>query len=118
MNKAFDDAMEQWETDTPDESIRQDIVDHITQTGTIPEGANISEGQVDAVFEGFSNHIQNEILSPLGLTLDQWGEHIDPAEQGTLYGLILRGDWATLHKHAAAVKDQMRRNPEWYTADT
>ena len=114
LEKAHGEALDKWEEDVPDTKVRQDIIDHITATGEIPEGANLSEGQVDAVYAGYVNHISHEIMAPLGLNFDTWVKHIDPSEYGALYGLVLKGDWTTIHRHAAKVKDQMRRKPELY----
>ncbi len=114
LNKAHSDALDKWEEDVPEEKVRQDIIDHIAATGEIPVGANLSEGQIDAVYDGYVNHITHEIMAPLGLDFNVWMEHIDPSEHGALYGLVLKGDWATIHRHAANVKDQMRRHPEMY----
>jgi len=112
--KAHSDAIQKWEADTHDRAEQQAIVDHIAQTGELPEGAKLEPSQVDAIYDGYVQHISNNILADVGLDFETWMNHVDESEHPVLMGLALKGDWATIHHHAARVKDQMRRRPELY----
>lgn len=108
--EAHGEALDKWEKDVPDEATREEIVDHITRTGEIPEGASLSPGQIDAVYDGYMRHIQNEITGPLGLDINTWVENIAESDIPQIYGLVLKGDWGAVRAHASAVKDHIRRN--------
>ncbi len=90
--------------------VQQAVVDAYAETGVIDfEAAGVDELEAQVVQAAFTQRVERNVLAPLGLTMDQWSEHIDEAELPAFRMAVVKGDWALLTRHAQAAA-QMRHD--------
>jgi hypothetical protein len=102
MVRISDDILNRW-TEAQPEDARQSVIDSYIETGTLDHTvAGVDEIETTIVQAAFASHVQRQILAPLGMTIDQWSEHIDEAELPDFRRAVVNGDWQLLTDHARA----------------
>lgn len=109
MVRMSDSILNRWHEAQPEDA-RQSVIDSYIETGDLdPTLAGADEVETAIVQSAFAFHVQRQVLGPVGLTLDQWQEHIDEAELPEFRRAVIKGDWQLLIDHARA-SAKMRRD--------
>ncbi|RWQ52765.1 hypothetical protein [Mesorhizobium sp.] len=102
MVSTTDKILGEWTAAQPEEA-RQAVIDSFIEGGVIDAAAaGVHDVEALIVEASFTKHIERQILGPLGLTMDQWQEHIDEAELPAFRRAVVKGDWQLLTTHARA----------------
>ncbi|RWP72789.1 hypothetical protein [Mesorhizobium sp.] len=102
MVATSDKVLNDWMAAHPEDA-RQEVIDSYIEGGEIDAAtAGVHDVEVQIIEASFTKHIERSILSPLGLTMDQWQEHIDEAELPAFRRAVVKGDWQLLTTHARA----------------
>lgn len=102
LEQAHDGVLDAWEMDTPDD-VRTAAVEAFAETGDVPPEHGLTQGDVDTLYAGFLMQTGREVLAPIGLSADEWGEHISDEDYPEFRRMVLRGDWESLRSHAKQV---------------
>ncbi|MES0166201.1 hypothetical protein NKJ87_09400 [Mesorhizobium sp. M0027] len=103
MVATSDKVLNDWTAANPDEGARQAVIDSYIEGGEIDAAtAGVQDVEVQIIEASFTKHIERSILSPLGLTMAQWQEHIDEADLPAFRRAVVKGDWQLLTTHARA----------------
>ncbi|TIR05326.1 MAG: hypothetical protein E5X37_27150 [Mesorhizobium sp.] len=79
------------------------MIDGYIESGILDHTiAGVDELETTIVEAAFAAHGDRTVLKPLGLTMDQWQEHIDDAELPAFRRAVVEGDWQSLIAHARA----------------
>ncbi|RJT35255.1 hypothetical protein D3227_21715 [Mesorhizobium waimense] len=102
MVAASDKVLNDWMAAHPEDA-RQAVIDSYIEGGEIDAAtAGVQHVEVQIIEASFTKHIERSILSPLGLTMAQWQEHMDEAELPAFRRAVVKGDWQALIDHARA----------------
>lgn len=96
-----DAILDRWEAEQPDKVKQAAVSSYIENGSADPEAAGLGQLEAQMVVTAYSNHVEDKILKPEGLTLDVWNSYIDEDELPTLRGAVVQGDWNKLHAHAS-----------------
>ena len=97
-----DEALNRWHETQPVET-RELVVGNYIATGDLDHAvAGVDELELAVVHAAFTGHVERNVLKPVGLTMDQWSEHIDEADLPAFRQAVVRGDWLLLIEHARA----------------
>jgi hypothetical protein len=100
--QAHDGILDAWEASVPDD-VRAAAVEAFTETGDVPPDHGLEQADVDTLYAGYTMQTAREVLAPIGLTAEEWGEHISDEDYPEFRRMVLRGDWEALRNHAKAV---------------
>lgn len=107
--QATDKILDQWRVANAPE-VQQAAVDMFAETGVLDaEQLGVHPLEVQMVEAAFYQTVERNVLKPFGLSVAEWQEHIDPAEEPAFRRAIAKGDWQTLKRHAQA-SAKMRRD--------
>ncbi|MER9852242.1 hypothetical protein NKJ55_34150 [Mesorhizobium sp. M0106] len=102
MVATSDKVLNDWMASHPEDA-RQEVIDSYIEGGEIDAAtAGVQDVEVQIIEASFTKHIERSILSPLGLTMAQWQEHIDEADLPAFRRAVVKGDWQLLTTHARA----------------
>ncbi|MER9231432.1 hypothetical protein NKI56_04875 [Mesorhizobium sp. M0622] len=102
MVAASDKVLNDWMAAHPEDT-RQVVIDTFIEGGEIDAAmAGVQDVEVQIIEASFTKHIERSILSPLGLTMAQWQEHMDETELPAFRRAVVKGDWQLLTTHARA----------------
>lgn len=102
MVEMSDKILNRWHEAKP-EGERQSVIDGYIESGVLDHTvAGVDELETIIVEAAFVAHVDRAVLKPLGLTMDQWQEHIDDAELPAFRRAVIEGDWQSLIAHARA----------------
>ncbi|UVK36822.1 hypothetical protein LHFGNBLO_003785 [Mesorhizobium sp. AR10] len=97
-----DRSLDRFNANAPAE-VRDAAIDEYIETGVLNhETAQVDEVETAVVQAAFTQHIERHVLKPVGLSMDQWMEHIDEAELPAFRRAAVEGNWQALISHARA----------------
>jgi hypothetical protein len=110
MAAMADRSLDRFNTNAPSE-VRDAAIAEYIDTGTLShETAQVDEVEVAVVEAAFTQHIERNVLKPVGLTMGQYTSYVDEADMPALRRAVVSGDWSTLHRHAQAVAAHIAQN--------
>jgi hypothetical protein len=102
LEQAHDGILDAWEASVPDD-VRAAAVEAFTETGDVPPDHGLEQADVDTLYAGYLMQTAREVLAPIGLTAEEWAEHIAEEDLPAFRRMVLAGDWEALRNHAKAV---------------
>ncbi|MER8389071.1 hypothetical protein NKH14_26810 [Mesorhizobium sp. M1380] len=102
MIEGADRALDRWNQNQTQEVREASIASYI-ETGEIDHAAaGINELEASIVQAAAAVQIERQVLKPVGLSMDQWLEHVDEADLPAFRRAVVEGDWQALINHARA----------------
>lgn len=99
MIEAHNGVLDAWEA-TVDDATREAATESVIETGNIPETAGLTEADVDVLYQGYVAQTAVEVLDKIGITAEEWAEHMAEEDLPSFRRDVLTGNWEALREHA------------------
>lgn len=110
FTKMADDTLNRWSEAQPVE-VQQAVADAFVETGEIDHNAaGVNEIEAQVVVAAFTQHVERNVLKPLGLASRQFWSYVDEGDYPAFRRAAVKGDWALFHSHAQKVASHIHHH--------